>query len=88
MTSRSPKAEAAAYRIWCYAEPRGWNVSVTEIAEALDESPKRVGSICNHRGWLSRMRRDTPGRAQRQHEFLRARAPVAIDTDLRRELGV
>jgi hypothetical protein len=89
MTSRSPKSEAVAYRIWCFAEPRGWDVSVMEIAEALDESPQRVASTCQRRGWIGRMRAPERRCLDVGYGGNRVNAtPSRITPDLRRELGV
>jgi uncharacterized membrane protein len=52
----SPKSEALAFRIWQYATPREWNVTVTEIADHLGEDWRRVGAMMRWRGWLTRVR--------------------------------
>lgn len=88
MTSRSPKAQALAYRIWCYADPRGWDVTVTDIADALDESPKRIGAVCQNRGWIGRLR--APKRRVDCGIYMNRlnATPSRITADKRRELGV
>jgi len=52
----TPRSKALAYRIWAYCQPREWNCTYGEIADALGESPKRIGSIVHHKGWASRLR--------------------------------
>lgn len=52
----SPRTEALAYRIWAYAEPRGWDVSINDIADALDVTVRRCGKVCATKGWTSRLR--------------------------------
>lgn len=52
----NPRTEALAYRIWAYAEPLGWDVSVDDIAAALDVSASRAGRILSIKGWLGRLR--------------------------------
>ena len=52
----TPRSEALAYRIWAYAKPREWNVTLAEIADALGESHKRVLAICRIKKWLDRVR--------------------------------
>lgn len=52
----SPKSEALAYRIWAYCEPRGWNVTVAEIAEGIETPQTRVQSVVGHKGWAGRLR--------------------------------
>ena len=53
----SPRVEAMAFRIWQYANPRGWDCTVGEIAEALDMHPIPVGRVCAMRGWHVRLRK-------------------------------
>ena len=53
----SPRMEAMAFRIWQYANPRGWDCTVGEIAEALDMHPIPVGRVCAMRGWHVRLRK-------------------------------
>ncbi len=55
----TPRTMALAYRIWAYATPREWDVSVKEVAEALGVSWQHVNLICAKRGWNARMRKDT-----------------------------
>ena len=52
----SPRTEAIAYRIWAFADPRGWDVTVADIAAALDLRNTSVQSICTVRRWHGRMR--------------------------------
>jgi hypothetical protein len=47
---------ALAYRIWAYAEPKGWDCTAREIAEALGVSRETVGGICQRKGWTQRLR--------------------------------
>ena len=52
----NPRTEALRFRIWQYAAPLEWNVTFVEIADALNESPKRVGAVMRHNGWHNRCR--------------------------------
>lgn len=52
----SPQSEALAFRIWAYAEPFGWNVTASQIADALGVSYQRIAGICRRKGWLGRLR--------------------------------
>ena len=52
----NPKSEALAYRIWAFCEPRGWNVTISEVADALNEPTTTVHNIMRHRRWSSRIR--------------------------------
>lgn len=54
----TPANEALAYRIWAFCEPLGWNVSVKDIAEEMGCSWQRARTICQHRRWLNRLRKD------------------------------
>ena len=62
MIERTTRAQrdALAYRIWVYATDREWNVSVKDLAELTGESWQRCMGVCRAKGWLSRMRRDSP----------------------------
>lgn len=59
----TPKAEALAYRIWGYAEPRGWNVTLADICRHTGEREARCRGVMLHRGWLSRIRSGAGGAA-------------------------
>ena len=52
----SPRTEALAYRIWSVANPRGWNMTCTEIADELDETTARIRSILSAKKWGGRLR--------------------------------
>jgi len=52
----TPRSEAIAYRIWAYANPRGWNCTCGEIADELRVSPHSVGTIVKLKGWIGRVR--------------------------------
>lgn len=52
----SPHTHALRYRIWAYCEPRGWDVTIGEIAEALDLSVSAVSNIVRSARWSSRVR--------------------------------
>jgi hypothetical protein len=52
----TPRSEALAFRIWAYCEPRGWDVTSPEIAEALGEPMPRVRLVCAMKGWTIRLR--------------------------------
>ncbi|MDH5797086.1 MAG: Rrf2 family transcriptional regulator [Paracoccaceae bacterium] len=52
----TPKSQALAYRIWCYANPREWNVTIPELAEHLDANRYKVQLTLRHAGWLGRVR--------------------------------
>jgi hypothetical protein len=64
------KQMALAYRIWAYCEPRGWDCTISEIADALGVSSQRAQKRLLHSGWLGRVRlvshdtcRDAPTRS-------------------------
>ena len=56
----SPRSSALAYRIWAVANPRGWDLTLRELADELGESFDRVRSICMHAGWAGRLRVTSP----------------------------
>jgi hypothetical protein len=51
------KTAAIAYRIWAYASPKGWDVSVRQIADELQESPHTIVMILRYKKWTDRVRR-------------------------------
>ena len=53
----SPRVMAIAFRIWAYATPKAWDVTIPEIAEALDLPQTSIMNVLRTRGWLSRVRR-------------------------------
>lgn len=53
---RNPRANYIAYRIWAYATPREWNVTIYEISDEIDENWRTICNICIHKGWLGRLR--------------------------------
>lgn len=52
----TPRSEALAYRIWAYAEPKGWDVSILELSIALDEHHGHIGRVCSAKDWTHRFR--------------------------------
>ncbi len=56
----SPQMQALRFRIWHYAAPREWDVTIGDIAEALDEPKMRVRNAVLHAGWMSRIRVMSP----------------------------
>lgn len=52
----SPRTMALRYRIWAHCEPLGWDTTVMEIAEALDETPQMIAATIKDKGWHTRLR--------------------------------
>lgn len=52
----SPQMQALRFRIWQFAAPREWDVTIPEIAKALEEPTMRVRNAVVHAGWVSRVR--------------------------------
>lgn len=53
---RHAKREALAFRIWGYCEPKGWDCTASEVAEALGVSWQRVVATLKFKGWARRIR--------------------------------
>lgn len=63
---------ALSYYIWCFAKPRGWDVTLNELADACavyfidaDISIPVIKAICQSRSkdgttWLALLRRTSP----------------------------
>lgn len=54
------RTEALAYRIWGFANPKQWDCTIHDIAEALRETPQRVSAVCSRKLWSSRLRSASP----------------------------
>ena len=54
--SLSPRSEALAYRIWAYANPLGWDCTLSELSEALDAKLESVRNVVSMKGWGGRLR--------------------------------
>lgn len=52
----NPKTEALAFRIWAYARRIGWDCTIAQLAEALDENIHRVRAVVVHKKWTRRLR--------------------------------
>lgn len=52
----SPRSEALAYRIWAYANPLGWDCTLSELSEALDAKFASVRNVVSMKGWIGRLR--------------------------------
>ena len=51
----TPHMEALAYRIWAYANPRGWKCSYSEIAEGAQLELWEVKDVFVAKGWKGRV---------------------------------
>lgn len=52
----NPRTEAIAFRIWQYAAPKGWDVTLREIADEIGHSVHVIRAIAVRKGWSSRVR--------------------------------
>lgn len=52
----SPASHALRYRIWAYANPRGWDCTNAEIADALGVGVMSVRATVAAAGWSQRLR--------------------------------
>lgn len=52
----NPRTEALAYRIWAFAKAREWNVTTSDLADALDVDRHRVSRVVGVKGWMPRLR--------------------------------
>lgn len=57
MTNMHPRRERIAFQIYQIAEPLGWDITVTELADRLKLSRAEVGYVCNRKGWMPRLRK-------------------------------
>lgn len=81
----NPKTTALAFRIWQYAHPREWNVTLRETADALGVSWFAVRNVAARRGWTNRFRvlsQDHAGEGSGSHS---SGATRSFDADLEGE---
>jgi len=54
----TPRQQALAFRIWQYCDPREWNVTHKDVADALGVSVAMVSRICRMQkdDWSHRLR--------------------------------
>jgi hypothetical protein len=69
----SAKTEARAFRIWAFCQPRGWDVTAIEIAEATGLAERQVLRTIELKGWGGRIR-------QRRRTFTSKNTIVALAT--------
>ena len=55
----TPAVMALRFRIWAIAAPKGWDMTLAEVADALDEDFRRVAGVVRYAGWLPRFRTTT-----------------------------
>lgn len=55
----TPQAETLAYRIWGVAQGRGWDLTIADLAAALDVDKRRIGRVVAAKGWTTRLRSTT-----------------------------
>ena len=60
----TPSTATLRFRIWQYASPREWDVTIPEIAEALGENMRIVQNVIRYAGWGSRVRTCQIARAE------------------------
>lgn len=52
----SPSSRALAFRMWRAAEPRGWDMTLAELADEIGEPIGRVRRVAQLSRWLTRFR--------------------------------
>jgi len=52
----TPRGHTIAYQIWAYANPRGWDCTIAECADAIGVNRLLVGRIVHAKDWSSRFR--------------------------------
>lgn len=50
------RVEALAFRIWAYAQPKGWDCLMKDVAEALGVSLANVRAVSTVKDWSGRFR--------------------------------
>lgn len=55
-----PKLETDAFRIWCFCQPKEWDVTHRDICDHTDLTMNRVRSIMMRKRWHQRVRVTQP----------------------------
>ncbi|MFC3628242.1 hypothetical protein ACFOM8_02145 [Paracoccus angustae] len=55
----SPRSQAIAFRAWAWCQTHGWEQTLQEIAEGIDESQQSVSRVFVLKGWMTRVRKMT-----------------------------
>ena len=80
----TPRGHTIAYQIWAYANPRGWDCTIAECAEAIGVKSQSVGSVANWKGWIDRFRVGRNDRHAIDNGFVRVNHVTKLDrTDFR-----
>lgn len=66
----SPKTLALRFRIWQFAAPKGWDVSVHDIADALGLSWMTARNAVHGAGWSNRIRKVSSEQSHRMASSL------------------
>ena len=53
---RAARRQALRYRVWAFCAPRGWDVTIHEIAEHLGVSWQTANGVLWRAGWSNRVR--------------------------------
>lgn len=68
----NPKLEALALRISNYAKPLAYDVTYTDVAEALDVSRQLVVAVAKYKGWSNRFRVESTYKARAVNPMIAA----------------
>ncbi len=52
----TPRGHAIAFRVWQYCQPLGWDCTLAEVADALDEPFATVRAVIGVKNWGGRLR--------------------------------
>lgn len=82
----TPRAMRISLQIWAYCDPRGWDCSVKEIAEEIGESWRTVKMVCQHHGWMRRLRKDSYLDKEFRKSDLRISADAIMEGEGQRDI--
>ena len=78
----SPRSAALAYRIWAYCEPKGWDLTILEAADALDVKWQSLARVVGLKGWQSRFRASAGSRDMIDLMHNRSETHIAVSEAL------
>jgi len=67
----TPRGHTIAYQIWAYANPRGWDCTSNEVADALGLDRRAVARVAGLQKWTERFRANAETAQTREMAFSR-----------------
>ena len=70
--TETPYTMALKFRIWAYAAPKGWSVTVSEVADEFGVTRQHVINLARQAGWSQRFRVESTYKARAVNPMIAA----------------